>query len=90
MSEKETKKITRTLIGAVVSNKMNKSVTVLVERHVKHPKYGKFIKRSSKIHAHDENNTCQIGDTVVIKECPPISKTKAWTLVDIKQRAEQQ
>ncbi|HLD84233.1 MAG TPA: 30S ribosomal protein S17 [Coxiellaceae bacterium] len=86
----ENKKITRTLVGLVVGNKMNKSVTVSVERHVKHPKYGKFIKRFSKIHAHDEKNVCQIGDTVVIKECAPISKMKSWTLVDIKQRAEQQ
>lgn len=87
MSERQS--ITRTLEGEVISNKMNKSIVVLVERRVKHPKYGKFIKRSTKIHAHDSENQCQTGDVVVIKECKPISKTKAWTLVEIKQRAEQ-
>ncbi len=80
-------KIVRTLTGKVVSNKMKDSIVVLVERRVKHPKYGKFIKRSTKVHAHDEGNTCQIGDLVTVKECRPISKTKNWTLVEIKERA---
>ena len=84
----EKKKIVRTLTGVVASDKMHKSISVLVERRVQHPKYGKFVKRSSKIHAHDEENTCRTGDLVVIKECRPLSKTKAWTLMEIKQRAE--
>lgn len=71
------------LTGKVVSNKMDKSITVLVERRIRHPKYGKMITRSTKIKAHDENNSCQQGDIVRIKESRPISKTKAWVLVDI-------
>lgn len=86
----QTSKIVRTLNGKVVSDKMNKSIVVLVERRVKHPKYGKFIKRFSKIHAHDEQNTCHIGDMVEIKECRPISKLKRWTLVEIKEHAHAQ
>ncbi len=78
----------RTLSGRVVSNKMDKSITVLVERRVKHPIYGKYVKRSTKLHAHDENNQCNIGDTVTISESRPISKTKCWKLVDIVERAE--
>ncbi|ABS78022.2 30S ribosomal protein S17 [Coxiella burnetii] len=78
----------RSLMGTVVSNKMNDTVVVRVERRVKHPKYGKFIKRSTKIHAHDKGNGCQIGDIVTIRECRPISKTKSWTLVKINERAE--
>ena len=81
----ETKKIVRTLTGKVVSDKMQKSATVLVERRVKHPKYGKFVKRSTKLHVHDENNTCRAGDVVMIKECRPISKTKSWVLVEVKK-----
>ncbi len=84
----ENKKNIRTLTGTVVSDKMQKSITVLVERRIKHPKYGKFMRRSSKIHAHDEKNTCHIGDLVEIRECKPISKTKAWELFDVKKRAE--
>lgn len=87
MTEKQ-QKISRTLTGRVVSDKMNKSITVLVERRVQHPKYGKFVRRSSKIHAHDENNSCHVGDLVVIRECKPISKTKAWELQEIQKRAE--
>ncbi|AAO89805.2 30S ribosomal protein S17 [Coxiella burnetii] len=78
----------RSLMGTVVSNKMNDTVVVRVERRVKHPKYGKFIKRSTKIHAHDKGNEGQIGDIVTIRECRPISKTKSWTLVKINERAE--
>lgn len=83
----EIKKVVRTLTGIVVSDKMNKSISVLVERRVQHPKYGKFVRRSSKFHAHDEKNECKAGDLVVIKESRPISKTKSWTLVEIIQRA---
>ncbi|MDW3094122.1 MAG: 30S ribosomal protein S17 [Gammaproteobacteria bacterium] len=80
--EKQDKKM-RTVQGKVVSNKMDKSIVVLTERRVKHPIYGKFMSKSSKIHAHDENNQCTIGDVVTIKECRPISKTKSWTLVEV-------
>lgn len=73
--------------GKVVSNKMDKSITVLVERQVRHPLYGKQLRRSTKIKAHDENNVCQQGDIVRIKETRPISKTKAWTLVDVVETA---
>ncbi len=80
--------IQRTMQGKVVSNKMDKSITVLIERKIKHPKYGKMIRRSTKLHAHDENNVCNIGDIVSIKESRPISKTKAWTLVEVIEKAE--
>jgi small subunit ribosomal protein S17 len=86
MSEKT--KITRTLQGKVVSSKMDKSIVVLVERKVRHPVYGKFIKRSSKIHAHDENNTCKEGDIVTIAECRPISRTKRWRLAEVVTKAD--
>lgn len=76
----------RTLTGKVVSNKMDKSITVLIERRVKHPKYGKFVRKSTKIHAHDEQNQCHEGDLVTIEECRPISKTKAWRLVEVVER----
>lgn len=79
----------RTVTGRVVSNKMDKSIVVLVERRVKHSVYGKIIKRSSKIHAHDANNECGLGDEVTIKEVRPISKTKSWALVSIDERATQ-
>lgn len=80
-------KMTREMTGVVVSDKMNKGIVVMVERFVKHPKYGKFIKRSTKLHAHDENNDCKQGDVVIVRECRPLSKTKTWRLVEIKQRA---
>ncbi|MBV7316428.1 MAG: 30S ribosomal protein S17 [Shewanella sp.] len=73
----------RTLQGRVTSNKMDKSITVAIERQVKHPIYGKYIKRTTKIHAHDEQNQCQEGDVVTIRECRPLSKTKSWTLVEV-------
>lgn len=79
----------RTAAGRVISNKMDKSIVVLIERRVKHPVYGKIIKRSTKIHAHDANNDCGLGDSVTIKEVRPISKTKSWTLVSIDERATQ-
>ena len=81
-------KVVRTRIGRVVSNKMDKSITVIVERRVKHPLYGKYITRSTKLHAHDENNDCGIGDTVSITECRPISKSKSWRLVDVIEKAK--
>jgi len=71
----------RILTGIVTSNKADKTVTVKIERKVKHPLYGKVIKRATKVHAHDENNTASIGDIVSVKECRPLSKTKTWTLV---------
>ncbi|QJC30007.1 30S ribosomal protein S17 [Enterobacteriaceae endosymbiont of Plateumaris sericea] len=71
------------LKGKVVSNKMNKSIVVHINRFIKHPIYGKFIKRTTKLHVHDEKNKCNIGDFVEIKECRPLSKTKSWTLVNI-------
>ena len=71
----------RILTGVVTSNKADKTVTVKIERKVKHPLYGKVIKRATKVHAHDENNTASIGDVVSVKECRPLSKTKTWTLV---------
>ena len=74
-------------IGVVVSNKMDKSIVILVERKVKHPKYGKFVKKSTKFMAHDEKNECNIGDTVRIMETRPLSKNKCWRLVEIVERA---
>lgn len=83
----ETRKIRRTVDGRVVSDKMDKSITVLVERRVKHPVYGKFIGRSTKLHAHDENNECKEGDLVQIEACRPISKSKSWRLVKVLEKA---
>lgn len=77
----------RTMTGKVVSDKMNKSITVMIERRVKHPIYGKYVKRSTKLHAHDENNDCTIGDVVTIQETRPLSKTKSWALVSIVEKA---
>ena len=82
-------KVVRTITGRVVSNKMDKSATVLVERKVPHPLYGKYIRRSTKLHIHDEQNECQEGDLVTIKECRPMSKTKSWTLVKVMERVAQ-
>ncbi len=86
----EAEKRSRTVTGRVVSNKMNKSITVLVERRVKHPVYGKYVTKSSKLHAHDESNECLPGDVVTVKEVRPISKTKTWALVSIIERAVQE
>ncbi len=77
----------RTIQGNVISNKMDKSIVVAVTRRVKHPIYGKYLTRTTKIHAHDENNTCAEGDIVTIKECRPLSKKKSWTLVDVVTKA---
>jgi len=79
--------VVRTVTGKVVSNKMDKTITVLVERREKHPVYGKFITRSSKVHAHDENNECNIGDYVTVKQTRPLSKSKTWALVSVDTRA---
>ena len=84
MSEEQNK--IRILQGKVISDKMNKSITVLLERQVRHPLYKKYIKRSTKLHVHDENNESSIGDTVSIRECRPMSKTKSWQLVEIVTR----
>ncbi|NQZ29897.1 MAG: 30S ribosomal protein S17 [Oceanospirillaceae bacterium] len=80
-------KRTKTVVGRVVSDKMDKTITVLVERTEKHPIYGKFMKRSSKMHAHDEKNECREGDLVKIAESRPISKSKTWVLVSIEESA---
>ena len=76
----------RSKMGRVVSNKMNQTITVMVERKVKHPLYGKYIRRSTKLHVHDENNQCTEGDLVSIAECKPISKTKSWRLVEVLEK----
>jgi len=73
----------RSQTGTVISNKMDKTAVVRIDRKVSHPLYGKFMKRSSKFHIHDENNECSVGDTVMIKECKPFSKTKSWSLIKI-------
>ena len=83
----ENAKPLRTVEGRVISNKMNKTVTVLVERQVKHALYGKYIRRSTKLHAHDESNACQEGDVVRVTECRPLSKTKNWRVVEVVTRA---
>jgi small subunit ribosomal protein S17 len=79
----------RTLSGKVVSDKMDKTITVLIERRVKHPIYGKYMSKSSKLKAHDEENSCNIGDVVTIAESRPLSKSKTWALVKIEERATQ-
>ena len=88
MSENNAKKL-RTVEGRVVSNKMDKTVTVLVERQVQHALYGKYIRRSTKLHAHDEDNSCNEGDVVRVTECRPMSKTKNWRVVEVVTRAAQ-
>ena len=87
MSENTESKSLRTVEGRVVSNKMDKTVTVLVERQVKHPLYGKYIKRSTKLHAHDADNACNEGDVVRVTEIAPMSKTKNWRVVEVITRA---
>ncbi|KIC90249.1 MULTISPECIES: 30S ribosomal protein S17 [Flavihumibacter] len=78
----------KTRIGVVTSNKMEKTVTVAVERKVKHPIYGKFVKKTTKFHAHDEKNECSIGDTVRIMETRPLSKTKRWRMVEVLEKVK--
>jgi len=86
MSEQE--KVHRALTGRVVSDKMDKTVTVLIERRVTHPLYGKIVTRSKKYHAHDEKNECHEGDLVTIEECRPLSKTKAWRVAKLVEKAK--
>jgi small subunit ribosomal protein S17 len=87
MSATNTEKTARSLQGNVVSAAMDKTITVMVERQVKHPLYKKYIRRSTKFHAHDENNECGVGDVVRIEECRPISKHKCWRLVEVMSKA---
>jgi small subunit ribosomal protein S17 len=82
----ETAAVKRTLTGKVISSRMDKSATVLIERKVKHPVYGKYIRRSTKLHIHDADNSCQDGDVVTIEQCRPISRTKSWRLVEVVGR----
>ena len=79
-------KAARTLTGRVFSDKMDKTITVIVERLVRHPVYGKYMRRSTKLHAHDESNECRTGDLVMIEQCRPLAKTKAWRLVKVLER----
>ena len=81
-------KIKRRETGMVVSSSRDKTITVLIERIVKHPRYKKILKRSTKLHAHDENNECQQGDLVLIEECRPISKSKSWKLFSVEKRSQ--
>ena len=83
----EENKVQRTVIGRVVSDKMDKTVSVAIERRIKHPVYGKYIRRTTKVLAHDASNACKEGDRVTISECRPISKTKSWTVVDVVERS---
>ncbi len=87
MTATNTDKTARSLQGNVVSAAMDKTITVMVERQVKHPLYKKYIRRSTKFHAHDENNECGVGDVVRIEECRPISKHKCWRLVEVMSKA---
>jgi len=87
MSEQE--KVERTVVGRVVSDKMDKTVAVAIERLIQHPMYGKFIRRTSKVLAHDDSNECKPGDRVAISECRPISKSKSWRVVNIVERASE-
>lgn len=87
MSNQE--KLKRTLTGTVVSNKMDKTIVVSIERKVQHPKYGKYITRRTKVFAHDENNSCQAGDKVIVQETRPLSKHKNWMLVKVVEKAAQ-
>lgn len=84
----ETRNLRKTRTGIVTSNKMDKTVTVAVERKVKHPMYGKFVKKTTKFHAHDEKNECTLGDIVKIMETRPLSKTKRWRLVEVVEKAK--
>jgi small subunit ribosomal protein S17 len=87
MSDQQAEVTNKAVMGRVVSSAMDKTVTVLIERTVKHPLYGKFMRRSTKIHAHDEGNLCSTGDTVRVEQCRPVSKTKSWRLVEILEKA---
>ena len=85
----ENTKTARALSGRVISNKMNKTITVQVDRRIRHPLYGKIVTRHTKLHAHDESNECKEGDLVQIEECRPLSKSKAWRLVKVLERARE-
>ncbi len=89
-TEKVVEKNRRTVTGRVVSDKMEKTVSVSVDRLIKHPRYGKYIRRTSKVLAHDENNECKTGDQVTISECRPKSKHKAWQVINVVERAPEQ
>ena len=84
----EARNLRKTRIGTVTSNKMTKTITVAIERKVKHPIYGKFVKKTSKLHAHDEKNECSIGDIVKIMETRPLSKTQRWRLVEVVEKVK--
>ncbi len=84
----EERNLRKTKLGVVTSSKMDKTITVAVERKVKHPIYGKFVKKTNKFHAHDEKNECGIGDTVKIMESRPLSKTKRWRLIEVVEKAK--
>jgi small subunit ribosomal protein S17 len=84
----DTNNNTRTVEGRVVSDKMQKTITVAVERQVKHPLYGKYLRKTTKLHVHDENNDAKPGDVVLIRETRPLAKTKAWALVEILRKAQ--
>ncbi len=86
--EMETRNERKSITGIVSSSKMDKTITVLVERRIKHPFYGKFVKKSKKFMAHDENNDCHVGDKVVIEETRPLSKNKRWRLIEVLERAK--
>ena len=83
----EEKNVKRTIVGRVVSDKADKTVSVAIERKIKHPVYGKYIRRTSKVLAHDADNTCKTGDRVAITECRPVSKNKSWSVVNVVERA---
>jgi len=85
----EKTKTARSATGRVISNKMNKTITVQVDRRIRHPLYGKIVTRRSKLHAHDEGNECKQGDLVLIEECRPLSKTKTWRLVKVLERSRE-
>lgn len=86
-TENTAEKTKRTLQGIVTSSACDKSATIMIERRIKHPLYGKIVKKSTKLHVHDENNECNKGDTILIEECRPVSKTKSWRLVKVVEKA---
>lgn len=86
-AEQTTENTKRTLQGVVTSSACDKSATIMIERRIKHPLYGKIVKKSTKLHVHDENNECNKGDTILIEECRPMSKTKSWRLVKVVEKA---
>jgi small subunit ribosomal protein S17 len=87
MSKKDTAKAVRNVVGRVSSDKMDKTITIVLERKEKHPMYGKYISKRTKVHAHDERNECKVGDLVQVQECRPVSRNKSWKLVKIIERA---